>query len=199
MVRRGQRQSGARRAAPRNQRRVRELDNDGIIPVLARTVRQVEAAVQRGPATPSVRTKFQVVALLVREERARVKADPTSTEAHRAEQLKRLDGVATILATTAARDTSLFTLLAEDAVVSDAARSLRRDMLKMAGVETVADEVAPTTPTTDAPPPRSAGSYRSRSSRDSWPTPSWPPTSAPPARARQSRAGWPAGSCSDRS
>ena len=35
------------------------------------------AAVQRGPAMPSVRTKFQVVALLVREERARVKADAT--------------------------------------------------------------------------------------------------------------------------
>ena len=40
---------------------------------------------------------------------------------HRAEQLKRLDGVATILAKTAARDTSLLELLAEDAVVSDAA------------------------------------------------------------------------------
>ena len=77
-----------------------------------------------------MRTKFQVVALLVREERARVKADTTSTEAHRAEQLKRLDGIATILAKTAARDTSLLALLAEDAVVSDAARSLKREMLR---------------------------------------------------------------------
>ena len=75
MARRGQRQSGARRTAPRNQRRVRDLDNEGIIPVLARAVREVETAVQRGPVMPSVRTKFQVVALLVREERARVKAD----------------------------------------------------------------------------------------------------------------------------
>ncbi len=146
VVRGGQRQSGSRRAAPRSQRRVRELDNDGIIPVLARTVRQVEAAAQRGPATPSVRTKFQVVALLVREERARVKADQTSSEAHRAEQLKRLDGVATILATTAVRDTSLLALLAEDAVISDSARSLRADMLTMAGVEAPAAELAPASP-----------------------------------------------------
>jgi hypothetical protein len=113
---------------------VRNLDNDGIIPVLARAVRQVESAVQRGPVMSSVRTKFQVVALLVREERARVKADLTSSDAHRAKQLERLDGIATILATTAARDTSLLALLAEDAVVSDAARTLRREMLTTAGL-----------------------------------------------------------------
>jgi SNF2 family DNA or RNA helicase len=108
--------------------------------VLARAVREVEAAAQRGPVTPSVRTKFQVVGLLVREERARVKADGTSREAHRAEQLKRLDGIATILAQTAARDTSLLALLADDAVVSDAARSLKREMQQAAGVEPVTDE-----------------------------------------------------------
>ena len=119
MARRGQRQQGVRRTAPRDQRRVRTLDNEGIIPVLARAVREVETAVQRGPVAPSVRTKFQVVALLVREERAQVKADEELTEARRAEQLKRLDGVATILAKTAARDTSLLQLLAEDAEVSD--------------------------------------------------------------------------------
>ncbi|HET7399900.1 MAG TPA: DEAD/DEAH box helicase [Intrasporangium sp.] len=108
--------------------------------MLARTVREVEAAAQRGPVRPSGRAKFQVVALLVREERARVKADSTSTESQRAEQLKRLDGIATILAKTAARDTSLLALLAEDAVVSDAARSLRRELLLAAGVEATPDE-----------------------------------------------------------
>ena len=146
MARTGQRQAGARRTAPRNQRRVRELDNEGIIPVLARAVREVETAVQRGHVMPSVRTKFQVVALLVREERARVKADETSTEARRAGQLKRLDGVATILAKTAARDTSLLQLLAEDAVMSDSARSLKRDMLSAAGLEAPPEEVAPPEP-----------------------------------------------------
>jgi superfamily II DNA or RNA helicase len=94
----------------------------------------------------SARTTFQVVALLVREERARVKADETITEARRGEQLKRLDGIATILATTAARDTSLLQLLAEDSVVSSAARSLRREMLANAGIETPPEPVTPSEP-----------------------------------------------------
>ncbi len=147
MARRGQRQSGARRTAQRNPRRVRPRDNEGIIPLLARAVREVETAVQRGSVMPSVRTKFQVVALLVREERARVKADETSGEAHQTEQLKRLDGVATILAKTAARDTSLLTLLAEDAVMSEAAKVLKRDMLEAAGMEPTPDPVARPEPT----------------------------------------------------
>ncbi|MDP3890747.1 DEAD/DEAH box helicase [Nocardioides sp.] len=146
MARRGQRQPAARRNAPRNQRRVRELDNEGIIPVLARAVREVETAVQRGSVMPSVRTKFQIVALLVREERARVKADEDSTEAQRNEQLKRLDGVATILAKTAARDTSLLQLLAEDAEVSPAGRSLKREMLRAGGVEPPPEPVAASQP-----------------------------------------------------
>ncbi len=138
MARGGQRQSGARRTAQRGS--VRDRDNEGIIPVLARAVREVEGAVQRGAVTASVRTKFQVVALLVREERARVRSDETVNETQRAGQLKRLDGVATILAKTAARDTSLLVLLAEDATVSDSARALKRSMLKAAGVEQVEEE-----------------------------------------------------------
>ena len=150
MARRGQRQSTARRTPPRNQRRVRDLDNEGVIPVLARNVREVETAVERGSTMSSVRTKFQVVALLVREERARIKADETSSEAHRAEQLKRLDGIATILAKTAARDTSLFTLLAEDAVVSESAKGLKRELMTAAGLEAPSEEVAPAEPVTPA-------------------------------------------------
>jgi superfamily II DNA or RNA helicase len=115
-------------------------NNDGIIPVLARAVREVEAAAQRGRVKPSTRTKFQVVALLVREERTRVRADQTISEARRAEQLKRLDGIAMILAQTAAVDTSLLALLGEDLVISDAARSLRREMLEDAGVDPAPDE-----------------------------------------------------------
>ncbi|MCW2756595.1 MAG: helicase domain protein, partial [Nocardioidaceae bacterium] len=90
MARRERRRSGATRTANRPQRRVRELDNEGIIPVLARAVREVEGAVQRGAVTHAIRTKFQVVALLVREERARVKTDQELTEPQRAAQLKRL-------------------------------------------------------------------------------------------------------------
>ena len=132
MARRGQSNTGARRTAPRQQRRARDRD---VISVLARTAREVEAAVQRGPVTPSVRTKFQVVALLVREEHTRVRSEETTSHARRAEQLKRLDGIATILAKTAVRDPALLALLAEDAVVSDAAKSLKRDMLRAVGVE----------------------------------------------------------------
>ena len=74
------------------------LDNEGIIPVLARAVREIETAVQRGPVASSVRTKFQVVALLVRDERAQVKADTPAPRPTGPSRLKRLDGVATILA-----------------------------------------------------------------------------------------------------
>ena len=109
--------------------------------MLARAVREIEAAAERGPVRPSVRTRFRAVALLVREERARVQADGTSSAAYRAEQLKRLDGVATILAKSAVRDASLLALLADDAVVSDAARSLTRDMLRDAGIEPAPEEV----------------------------------------------------------
>jgi hypothetical protein len=136
-----QRRPSARRTGARNQRRVRARDNEGILPVLARAVREVEAAVERGAVMASVRTKFQVVGLLVREERARVRADETLNETKRGEELKRLDGVATILAQTAAREPSLFALLAEDAVVSDAARLLKRDMLSAAGIDTAPVEL----------------------------------------------------------
>ncbi|MET0765447.1 MAG: DEAD/DEAH box helicase [Blastococcus sp.] len=142
VARRGQSHTGTRRTAPRNQRRDR--DRDDVISVLARAVREVEAAAQRGPVTPAVRTKFQVVALLVREEHARVRAEETSSDTQRAKQLKRLDGIATILAKTAVRDTGLLALLAADAVVSDAARSLKRDMLRAVGIESAPDETTPT-------------------------------------------------------
>jgi hypothetical protein len=135
LARQAPRRSGARRQNQRNQRpAARRRDNEGLLPVLARAVREVETAVQRGSAV-SVRTKFQVVALLVREERARVHADTSSSESVRAGELKRLDGIATILAQTAARDTSLLALLAEDANVSDSAQALRREMLANAGME----------------------------------------------------------------
>lgn len=111
-------------------------------------MREVEGAVERSDVRPSVRTKFQVVALLVREERARVNADQNATDTYRAEQLRRLDGVATILAKAAARETSLLGLLAEDAVVSEAGTRLKRDMLKSAGVEAPHEEPAPTEPVT---------------------------------------------------
>jgi hypothetical protein len=154
LARSGQQQTANRRTSQRNTSRSstqrgsnqrngrrRPLDNDGIIPVLARAVREVENAVERRSAMPGVRTKFQVVALLAREERIRVKNDTELTDAQRNEQLKRLDGIATILAKTAARDSTLFTLLAEDAIISDAAKELRKEMIAAAGLEAEVEEV----------------------------------------------------------
>jgi hypothetical protein len=141
VARPGQRQTGARRTAARKQRRIRQRDD--VVSVLARTVREVEAAAQRGRVTPAVRTKFQAVALLLRDERARVRASAAS-ESHRAEQLKRLDGVAAILATTAVQDAGLLALLADDSSVSDAARSLKREIQRDFGIEPSEEEIAPT-------------------------------------------------------
>lgn len=124
-------------------------DNEGIIPVLARSVREVEQAAERGKVAPHGRATFQVVALLVRDERHRLNADTALGEARKAEQLKRLDGIATILAKTAARDTSLLQLLAEDAQMSEGARALKRQMLKAGGMD-VPEEVEPTKPDTAA-------------------------------------------------
>ena len=152
MARPGQRQADARRTAPRKRRRVRHSDD--VISVLARTAREVEAAAQRGRVTPAVRTKFQAIALLLRDERARVRA-AAGSDSHRAEQLRRLDGIATILATTAVQDAGLMALLGEDADVSDAARSLKREMLRDLGIEPAPEEIAPAeTATVPAGPER---------------------------------------------
>jgi SNF2-related domain len=92
--------------------------------------------------TPAVRTKFQAVALLLRDERARVWT-AAGSEGHRAEQLRRLDGIATILAAAAVRDAGLLALLAEDSGVSDAARSLKREMQRDLGIELAPEPVTP--------------------------------------------------------
>src|SRR6266566_1751086 len=139
VARPGQRQTDARRTAPRKQRRVRHRGD--VVSVLARTSREVEAAAQRGRVTPAVRTKFQAVALLLRDERARVRA-AAGSDSHRAEQIGRLDGVATILATTAVGDAGLLALLAEGSGVSDAAWSLKREMLRELGIEPAPEEIA---------------------------------------------------------
>ncbi|WP_446698568.1 DEAD/DEAH box helicase [Agrococcus sp. KRD186] len=110
-------------------------DRDALIPQLARAVRQVEAGVKRGAASRSTRVKLQVVAQLAREERARVKSDAALTPAERTEDLKRLDGIAVILAKAASREPTLLPLLGEGAPVTDAVRERKREMLLAAGLE----------------------------------------------------------------
>ncbi|MBH0117877.1 DEAD/DEAH box helicase [Salinibacterium sp. NG253] len=133
--------SGQRQAGGAQRRRARPGDDTGVIPVLARAAREVETAVQKGPLKPANRARFQVAALLLREERARVKTDATLTDSERANEQKRLDGLAGILAKTAARDTSLLSMLGESAPITPAAKALRRDLLLDAGVELSPDEL----------------------------------------------------------
>jgi hypothetical protein len=134
-------------------RRTPRPDQEGIIPVLAGVAREVDNAVQRPPTRPVLRTKFQVVALLVREERARVLADHSLAPAKREQELKRLDGVATLLARIAARDTSLLALLADDARVSEAARVFKAALMRAGGMEPPEEpeEAAPTVPAAPSP------------------------------------------------
>ncbi len=123
----------------RTRSRLRD-DDAPIIPILARKVREVEAKAQKGKVGPTNRMKFQVIALLMREERSRVKEE-NAPDAVRAERLKRLDGIAQILAKTAARDTSLLALLEADASISPQAQRFRRDWLLEAGAELSPEEL----------------------------------------------------------
>jgi SNF2 domain-containing protein/helicase-like protein len=103
--------------------------------VLAQAVREVERAVAGRQLTSGQRARFQAAALLARAERAHVRTDESLTPAQRDIQLKRLEGLATILAQIATREPSLFSLLQDDAEVSDATRRLEREMQVQAGLE----------------------------------------------------------------
>ena len=193
MARPGQRQKGARRTAPPKQRRARHQGD--VVSVLARTAREIEAAALRGRVTPAVRTKFQALALMLRDERARVQAAPGN--GNRAEQLKRLDGIAAILAATAVQDAGLLALLAEGTSVSDAARSLKREMERDLGIEQAPEEIA-SAETATAPADTESRvvpqTVISRQLANPFLAPDFSPSrSAPPVRGA-----WPAGNYSVR-
>jgi superfamily II DNA or RNA helicase len=137
---RRERRTGTTRTNQRPTSRPR--DNEGIIPVLARAVREVERAVERRQLDVGQRSRFQAVALLARQERARVRAEGSLNDQQRETQLKRLDGVATILAHIAALEPSLFYLLDEDAEVSSTTRMIQREMQEAAGLEPVVESAA---------------------------------------------------------
>jgi hypothetical protein len=122
----------------------------GFVPVLTQAARDVELAVQRGRIRASTRGTFQALALLVREERTRIQSAAVS-EARRNEQLKRLDGIATILARTAARDGSLLTLLSDEGGMLPETSSVLRSLRHAAGIE-APPEAPPTAPTESAEP-----------------------------------------------
>ncbi|AYF98883.1 DEAD/DEAH box helicase [Protaetiibacter intestinalis] len=115
------------------QRRRPHQDETGIIPVLARVVRGIENAADRGKVNAANRVRYRVVAVLAREERARIKADAGLSDAERTKELTRLDGIATIMAKTAARDASLIQLLTDAAPLTPAQQEVRRGLLLEAG------------------------------------------------------------------
>ncbi|MEI2640972.1 MAG: SNF2-related protein [Candidatus Nanopelagicales bacterium] len=106
-----------------------------MLPVLAQAVTQVQNAIAKGDNRPSVRSRFQVIAFVTREERARVLSDEKMPAAAKTAYLKRLDGIAKILAQTGARDTSLLALLGEDSQLSELGQVQRRELLEAAGIE----------------------------------------------------------------
>jgi SNF2-related domain/Helicase conserved C-terminal domain len=138
VARRGQPRTRARHDVARKGRHRGRCED--VLSVCASAVRDVAAALRRGRSSATTRATFHAVALLLRDERGRVLAGGIGRPTRRPEQLKRLDGIATLLAKTAVRDAALLALLDEDAVVSDEARLVKRDMLRRAGIETVAEQ-----------------------------------------------------------
>lgn len=134
-----------RSSAGQSQRRRQHQDETGIIPILARTVRAIENSAERGKVAPANRVKFRVVAALVREERTRIKTDKAMTDAERTKELTRLDGIATIMAKTAARDTSLIQLLTDTAPLTTQQQEAKRAMLLEAGAELSPEDLVVTT------------------------------------------------------
>jgi len=193
VARPGQRRSGGARTERGGQRRrTPHAAEQGIIPVLAGVAREVDSAVRRPPTRPAVRTKFQVVALLVREERARLLADKGPTEAQRSKKLKQLDAVATLLARTAARDTSLLALLADDARVSDSARTFKATVMRAGGLEPP-EEPAPEAPAAPVPGAKSQvvpQSVISRQLANPFLAPDFEATAARNASRARRLAGW---------
>ncbi len=124
--------------------------DEAMLPVLAKAVRDIELTVQRSRVRPATRATFQAVALLVREERSRIQSADTG-ESRRAEQLRRLDGIATILARAAARDGSLLALLIEDAELLQGTGAVLRELRLAAGLEPATTDAAPGPAATASP------------------------------------------------
>jgi superfamily II DNA or RNA helicase len=111
------------------------------------------ADVDRRRVTPATRAKFQAVALLLREQRAEATTAPMSP-AQRAAQQKRIEGLAATLARTAARDASLFALLADGAALLPGTNDAVRELRIKAGLAVEAEEPAVSPPPSDAAPAR---------------------------------------------
>jgi hypothetical protein len=129
--------------SPQKQRQ-RAARPQGPVPVLEKAARSVEVAVQRQKVTPTVRATFQAVALLVRELRDQVRAENLSDSQLKA-RMKRIDGIATTLARTAASDGGLLALLTDDAAPLSGTSTILQELRTAGGMATAEEEpVAPT-------------------------------------------------------
>jgi SNF2 family DNA or RNA helicase len=99
----------------------------------------------RARVTPTMRAEFQAAALLLREQRAEAKNAPMSPAARTAMQ-KRVEGLAASLARVAARDQSLFELLAEGAPILSGTNDALRALKAKAGLAVAPEEEAATAP-----------------------------------------------------
>src|SRR5699024_4651899 len=113
----------------------RRTDAAPLIPLLARRVRDVEPRASRGKLRPTNRTRLQVIAMLVRDERSRIRDDNSLSGVAQTELLKRLDASATLLASADTRDTSVLNILAPEAEPSRAAQEMRNEWLESVGIE----------------------------------------------------------------
>ncbi|HWC33971.1 MAG TPA: SNF2-related protein [Mycobacteriales bacterium] len=124
--RQAQRSAGdsPRRHQPQRRAATPRLQEQGPLAVLAIAA----ANLGRARVTPSMRAEFQAAALLLREQRVEANTAPMSPAARAAMQ-KRVEGLAASLARVAARDQTLFALLADGAPMlpgtADAVRALR--------------------------------------------------------------------------
>jgi superfamily II DNA or RNA helicase len=110
------------------------------------------AGLARARVTPSMRAEFQAVALLLREQRVEATTAPMSPTQRSAKQ-KRIEGLAASLARVAARESSLFELLADGAPILPGTNAALQALRAKSGLE--AGPEAPETP-----PPTSATADR---------------------------------------
>jgi superfamily II DNA or RNA helicase len=125
----GQQGADQRRRQQSRQSSAPRLQEQGPLAVLAIAL----ANLGRARVTPTMRAEFQAAALLLREQRVEANTAPMSPAARAAMQ-KRVEGLAASLARVAARDGSLFELLAEGAPTLPGTAEAMRALRSKAGI-----------------------------------------------------------------
>ena len=134
----GQQNGQPRRRSQPQRHSAPRLQEQGPLAVLAMAL----ANLGRARVTPSMRAEFQAAALLLREQRVEANTAQMSPAARAAMQ-KRVEGLAASLARVAARDGSLFELLAEGVPMLPGTNEAMRVMRAKAGVVVEAEAVEP--------------------------------------------------------